>query len=77
MRRQIYYLLSCQNSVEGDNGGLGCLPNLHGTGAATSSASRADLWNDSSTALPPRQKLVSCFLHVSGISVLKLNVFLD
>lgn len=50
-------------------------PAVYGTGAATSSAVRADLWNDFSTALPSCQKLASCFLHVSSTALLQLSVF--
>lgn len=78
MRRQTVNFSAIRTRVEGNNGGLICnWPDLPGPGAAPPAAVRADLWNDSSTALPPCQKLVSCFLHVSSISLLKLNVFLN
>lgn len=53
------------------------LPAPCGAGAAASPAVRADLRGDSRTALPPCQKLVSCFSCVFNISLLKLNVFLN
>lgn len=77
MRRQTVNFSAVRTRVEGNNGGFVCNPDLPGSGAAPSSAVRADLWNDSSTALPPCRKLVFCFLHVSSISLLKLNVFLN
>lgn len=78
MRRPTNNFSAVRTWVEGNNGRLfHDLPDLRGTRAATSSALRADIWNDSSTALPPCQKLASCFLHVSSTSLLKLNVFLN
>lgn len=73
MRRPTKNFSAVRTWVEGNNGRLlRHLPDLRGPWAAASSALRADMWDDSSTALPPCHKLVSCF---SSTSLLKLNVF--
>lgn len=61
MGRQTVNFSAVRMWVEGKNGRLLCnLPDLPGSGAAASPTASTGL-KDSSAALPPCQKLVSCF----------------